>query len=65
MPNPKNNNECLTEEEVAKLLEPIRDWEHSWGAIAQKIIEDEIERRTRVKESKKLGPYGDWPVDGH
>ncbi|MFA5931831.1 MAG: hypothetical protein WC793_00420 [Candidatus Paceibacterota bacterium] len=65
MLNPKNNDVCLTKEKVAELFKLINGWEHYWRAIIQKIIMDEISRRALIKENKKLGPYGDWPVDGH
>jgi hypothetical protein len=56
---------ALTEDEVADLLEPIEGHGHCWGMIAQSIINSEIERRNREASSKKLGPYGDWPIHGH
>jgi hypothetical protein len=55
----------LTENEVADLLEPIEGHGHCWGMIAESIIAAEIDRRKRELDSRKLGPYGDWPKDGH
>ena len=55
----------ISPEEVDVLLEPIRDHGHCWGMIAQQIIKDEIESRIKLDQNKRLGPYGDWPVDGH
>jgi hypothetical protein len=55
----------LTDDEIAELLEPIEGHGHCWGMIAQSLISGEIERRRQKLESQKLGPYGDWPKDGH
>ena len=55
----------LTEQEIEEILEPIKDHDHCWGMFAQSLIQAEIDRREREQNTKKLGPYGDWPVHGH
>jgi hypothetical protein len=62
---PDTYHAILTDEEIADLLEPIESHGHCWGMIAKTIIEKEIRRRIHEANSKKLGPYGDWPIHGH
>lgn len=52
----------LTDEELDEIREEIdRGGDHAWGFRLQAAIVAAIRRKT----SKRLGPYGDWPKDGH
>jgi len=56
----------LSRREIAEILEPIRDHGHCWSAIASQMLRTERIRRIRLEQQRKqLGPYGDWPKDGH
>jgi len=57
-----HNLVVLTDEEINEILLPIRDHGHCWGFIADKLLKEALARK---KEALKLGPYGDWPKDGH